>query len=86
MINIRTMKKLQNGDGFTLKNGKLISYKTGWQVADHGVECTTPEAAMRAVKETEFITLTIVSACPLKGLRWKLGGDITKFPFSVGVK
>ena len=51
MINIRTMKKLQNGDGFTLKNGKLISYKTGWQVADHGVECTTPEAAMRAVKE-----------------------------------
>lgn len=51
MINIRTMKKLQNGDGFTLKNGKLISYKTGWQVADNGVEARTPEAAMRAVKE-----------------------------------
>lgn len=50
MINIRTIRKLQNNDGFTLKNGKLISYKTGWQVADNGVAATTPEAAMRAVK------------------------------------
>lgn len=51
MVNIRTIRKLKNNDGFTLKNGKLISYKTGWQVADNGVAATTPEAAMRAVKE-----------------------------------
>lgn len=51
MINIRTIRKLANNDGFTLKNGKLIFYKTGWQVADNGVAATTPEAAMRAVKE-----------------------------------
>ena len=29
MINIRTIRKLANGDGFTLKNGKLIRHKTG---------------------------------------------------------
>ena len=51
MINIRTMRKLGNNDGLTLKNGKIITYKTGWQVADYGKEATTPEEAMRIVKE-----------------------------------
>ena len=50
MINIRTMRKLINNDGLTLKDGKIITYKTGWQVATEGVECHTPEEAMRAVK------------------------------------
>lgn len=27
MINIRTLKKLNNNDGLTLKNGKIINYK-----------------------------------------------------------
>lgn len=30
MINIRTIRKLVNNDGLTLKAGKIISYKTGW--------------------------------------------------------
>ena len=30
MINIRTIRKLTNGDGFTLKCGKMIRYKSGW--------------------------------------------------------
>ena len=38
MINIRTLKKLQNNDGLTLKNGKCITYKSGWQVATEGME------------------------------------------------
>ena len=50
MINIRTIKKLVNNDGLTLKNGKLITYKSGYQVATEGVECTTPEATMKAIK------------------------------------
>lgn len=50
MINIRTIRKLQNNDGLTLKAGKIITYKTGWQVADYGIEAATPEAAMQAVK------------------------------------
>jgi len=51
MINIRTLKKLTDGDGLTLKNGKKIKYKTGYQVATEGVECTTPEQAKSAIKE-----------------------------------
>lgn len=51
MINVRSIKKLQNNDGLTLKNGKIIQYKTGWQVADYGEEATTPEAAIKIVKK-----------------------------------
>lgn len=40
MINIRTLRKLQNNDGLTLKNGKSITYKSGWQVATEGLETT----------------------------------------------
>ena len=50
MINIRTIKKLTNNDGLTLKNGKVISYRTGWQVATHGVEVKTAREAIEAVK------------------------------------
>lgn len=50
MINIRTIKKLTNNDGLTLKNGKVITYKSGWQVATQGVEVTTPREAIEAVK------------------------------------
>ena len=50
MINIRTIRKLGENDGLTLKAGKIITYKSGWQVADYGVEVTTAEEAMKAVK------------------------------------
>lgn len=51
MINIRTIRKLQENDGLTLKNGHIITYKTGYQVADYGVEVNTAEEAIRAVRE-----------------------------------
>ena len=50
MINIRTIRKLNNNDGLTLKCGKKIIYKSGWQVADYGVECATAEEAIRQVR------------------------------------
>ena len=50
MINIRSIRKLADNDGLTLKNGKPITYKTGWQVATHGVECATAREAINAVK------------------------------------
>lgn len=53
MINIRTIRKLANNDGLTLKAGKIISYKTGWQVADHGIEAHSPEEAIKAVRSME---------------------------------
>lgn len=51
MINIRTIRKLQENDGLTLKNGRIITYKTGYQVADYGVEVKTAEDAIKAVRE-----------------------------------
>ena len=50
MINVRTLKKLKNNDGLTLKNGNIIQYKSGWQVATEGVECKTAREAINAVK------------------------------------
>ena len=50
MINIRTLRKLQNNDGLTLKKGKAITYKSGWQVATEGIECKTAREAINAVK------------------------------------
>lgn len=51
MINIRSIKKLGNEDGLTLKNGVKVVYKSGWQVATHGEECTTPRECMNLVKK-----------------------------------
>ncbi len=50
MINIRSILKLSNNDGLTLKGGKPITYKSGWQVATEGVEVKTAREAINAVK------------------------------------
>lgn len=50
MINIRSLKKLANNDGLTLKNGKAITYKSGWQVATEGIETSDIREAMKAIK------------------------------------
>ena len=50
MINIRSINKLQNGDGLTLRKGQPITYKSGYQVATEGIECTTSRECINAVK------------------------------------
>ena len=50
MINIRSILKLAENDGLTLKAGKPITYKTGWQVATEGIETTSAREAINAVK------------------------------------
>ena len=50
MINIRTLKKLNNNDGLTLKKGQPITYKSGYQVATEGQETTDIHKAMQMVK------------------------------------
>jgi hypothetical protein len=50
MINIRTLKKLKNEDGLTLKNGKIIKYKSGYQVATEGLETDDIQKAMKIIK------------------------------------
>ena len=42
---------LKNNDGLTLKNNKPISYKTGWQVADYGVETSDVQEVLAAINE-----------------------------------
>ena len=51
MINIRTIRKLQENDGLTLKAGRIITYKSGWQVADYGYELRTAEEAIACVRK-----------------------------------
>lgn len=51
MINIRTLKKITNNGGLTLKNGRPIIYKSGWQVATEGMETTDMREAMKMIKE-----------------------------------
>lgn len=51
MINIRSIRKLVNNEGITLKQGKKINYKTGYQVATEGYEVATAEEAIKLVRK-----------------------------------
>lgn len=51
MINIRSIRKLQNNDGLTLKGGRVINYKTGWQVAIEGIETANINEVIPAIKK-----------------------------------
>lgn len=50
-INVRTIRKLNENDGLTIKNGKKVSYVSGWQVAIGGYVCHTPEEAMKYIRD-----------------------------------
>lgn len=50
-INVRTLRKLKNGEGLTFRYGKIVVYSTGWQVSVHdGFKCETAEQAMRCLR------------------------------------
>ena len=46
---LEMLKALKDNDGLTIKNGKSIQYKTGYQVADYGVERKTIRGAANAI-------------------------------------
>jgi hypothetical protein len=50
MINIRSIRKLKDNDGLTLKKGQRVTFKTGYQVATEGIETRDPREAINAVK------------------------------------
>lgn len=50
MINIRTLRKVTNNGGLTLKKGKVTTYKSGWQVATEGLETTDINEAMKMIR------------------------------------
>lgn len=50
MINIRTLKKIENFGGLTLKGGKPVIYKSGYQVATEGLAFENIQDAMNAIR------------------------------------
>ena len=50
MINIRTLRKITNNGGLTLKKGRITTYKSGWQVATEGMENTDIKEAMKMIR------------------------------------
>ena len=46
-MNVRTLRNLSNNEGVTLRNGKIVEYSSGWQVASVGVTCLSAEEAMK---------------------------------------
>ena len=51
MINIRTLRKIEDNGGLTLKSGKPITYKSGWQVATEGKETTNINEVRKLIKQ-----------------------------------
>lgn len=47
---LEKLMALAENDGMTLKNWNSIQYKTGWQVADYGVECKTAKEALKVIE------------------------------------
>ena len=48
---IETIVNLKESEGLTIKNYQSITYKSGWQVADYGVECDNIQDAIMAVAQ-----------------------------------
>lgn len=53
-INVRTIRKIEDGQGLTLRNGRIVEYATGYQVAHHGIICHSPEEVSQAIRTEEF--------------------------------
>ena len=49
-INIQSIRNLTNNDGLTLKNGKPIYYKSGYQVATEGIETKSAAEAIKQIR------------------------------------
>jgi hypothetical protein len=45
--NVRTIRKVADNGGLTFRNGKIVTYKTGYQVGLYGIEVKTPEEASK---------------------------------------
>ena len=50
--NVRTIRKLADNDGITLRDGYAVTYKTGYQVAGIGTVTTSPDMAMKLARIT----------------------------------
>ena len=51
MINIRTLRKINENGGLTLKRGRIVEYKSGYQVATDGVTTTEITEVRALIKQ-----------------------------------
>ena len=58
-LTLDTIRTLANNDGMTLRNGKPVVYKSGYQVATHGAELHTPETAYAAIKAFSHLSRNV---------------------------
>lgn len=94
MINVRTIRKIEECGGLTLKNGKIITYKSGYQVATEGVMVTTPEEAIKAVRayggncglwlENGIYFVDKSHRVSTKEMLWHLVDNVSRYLFSSG--
>lgn len=83
MINIRSILKLAENDGMTLKKGNKITYKSGWQVATEGVERKTAREAINAVKAL-FTAIVAYGIATILGSLISLSGSaLRKKPYGL---
>ena len=47
----KLLEKLKNNDGFTLKNGQPVRYKSGYSVGLEGYECKTIEECIQIIEK-----------------------------------
>ena len=52
-VTVEMIKALANNDGMTLKKGRMITYKSGWQVATEGMETRDVEEAYAMMEAYE---------------------------------
>ena len=49
-VNVRTIRKLSENDGLTLRDGYPVTYKSGYQVATEGKLALSPEEAIKIIR------------------------------------
>ena len=96
MINVRTIRKMQDGDILNLKNGNIKKYKGGFQVNTATVILDTPEKAIEWMKR---LTRNFGKSCQIHfknkeyyisltehaGRQEKLQTNISRALFTIGI-
>ena len=71
MINIRTIRKLAENDGLTLKNGKIIRYKTGGKLLLRALYAILRKMQLKRLRhtaETAAFGLKMVSTTLIRAI------------------
>ena len=79
MINVRTIRKMQDGDTLNLKNGNIKKYKGGFQVNTATVILDTPEDAIKWMKH---LTRNFGKSCQIRFKNGKYYVSLTEHTYT----